>query len=187
MYYCLPNLSKLPSSWKLSILLQYFWVQSNSLSFNNKRILLLTQSRLATYNTHTVRKGLRIYRETDRCTRWFKYDRDWFFFFVTIINKVAQLLRSAACLHPHPTRSYFNHLVFCVYYVNKVTIVQLERKNSNLQKLKPKSMVSIHLYIYAPHISEWHLKSSAHSIEQKPEETNQTAKYQQNIFLGIGS
>ena len=29
--------------------------------------------------------------------------------------KVAQLLRSAACLHTNQSRSYLNHLVFCFY------------------------------------------------------------------------
>jgi hypothetical protein len=33
------------------------------------------------------------------------------FFFVPTINKVAQLLRSAACLHTNQSQSYLNHLV----------------------------------------------------------------------------
>jgi len=33
--------------------------------------------------------------------------------------KVAQLLRSATCLHTNQSRSYFNHLVNAVYCQNK--------------------------------------------------------------------
>jgi len=42
--------------------------------------------------------------------------------------KVAQLLRSAACLHTNQSRSYLNHLV---YYLSKNEIImcKLEKEN----------------------------------------------------------
>jgi len=48
-----------------------------------------------------------LWTKTPDHTRWFKYDRDWF-----VCKQVAQLLRSAACLHTNQSRSYLNHLVF---------------------------------------------------------------------------
>jgi hypothetical protein len=44
------------------------------------------------------------------CTRWFKYDRDWFFL-KTLITKHLLAHRSAACLQKNQPRSYLNHLV----------------------------------------------------------------------------
>jgi len=35
--------------------------------------------------------------------------------------KVAQLLRSAACLHTNQSRSYLNHLVFHFFNIHKFT------------------------------------------------------------------
>ena len=44
------------------------------------------------------------------CTRWFKYDRDWF-----ICKQAALHSSRAACLHTNQSRSYLNHLVLIVF------------------------------------------------------------------------
>jgi hypothetical protein len=49
------------------------------------------------------------------------------FFFLTIINRVAQLLRSAACLHTNQSRSYLNHLLYCTLIHNTVSYVWLTK------------------------------------------------------------
>jgi len=42
--------------------------------------------------------------------------------------KVAQLLRSAACLHTNQTRSYLNHLVYQAFSNNMLSIQQSQRQ-----------------------------------------------------------
>ena len=77
---------------------------TNKIPFSNKRYNSVLLSCLLHVSNVLFSSSGKHY-----CTRWFKYDQDWF-----VCKQVAQLLRSAACLHTNQSRSYLNYLVHAV-------------------------------------------------------------------------